>query len=336
MDFMEILVNGQVLSEPNLKLPASFPLLMAEVSRILSMREEVITEVRADHQEIISWDSIELDPHRIARLEIQTQSVRDYAVRSLGDLGDYTGETLSVLRNVENICKKEGFGVVRQKLIEGLEYILTVIDTSGKILDLKFDQSRYDMRSGTQMLNELKSFQKRLAAAADFSASRKDLEELEFTLTDWLKFLEILLRRYGDKQMDIGTPEDISDQARVHMAALDKLAADVKLIVEDLYSGKIGKSLDQFQNRILTLQESLSYLERLRESGRINYRSIAAEGESMAAKIPQITKVLKELSDSIQIGDTVLMRDLLEYELLPFMMFLRQIFGQLTVKEKKE
>lgn len=336
MPSMDIFINGQVLNEPNLKLLATFSQLMSELNRFLSGREEIIVDVRADGREIISWDSIELDPARVSRLEIQSQPIREYAVGSLGDLGDYTGNTLAVLRNAEEICRKEGFPEVRRQLAEGLDYILTVIETSGKILDLKMDQSRYDMRSGTQMLNELKMIKTRLSKAHNFDAAKKDLEELEFTLTDWLKFLEILLRRYADKQADFGTPEDISGQAQKQIESLDQLSTDVKQIVEDLYAGKIAKSLDQFHGRLLSLQMSLSYLEKLREHGRINYQTLAVEQESLAAKIPKIAKVLKELSDSIQIGDTVLMRDLLEYELLPFIAFLRQIFGQLTFSPKKE
>ena len=333
---MEILINGQVFNEPKVSKSDTFAKTMAELNRLLGMREEIITDVVVDGRDIPGWDSAELDMSDVARLEIQSQPAREYAISSLGDLGDYTAEVLSVLRNVEKISQKQGFDAVRQKLVEGLDYILIVIEIAGKILHLKLDESRYDMRSGAQMLNEVRSLRTRISNASDISSARRNFEDLEFTLTDWLKFLEMLLLRYGDQQAEIGSADDISTEANQHVEALNRLQADVKSIIEDLYTGKVAKSLDQFQTRILTLQESLSYLQRLRDGGRINYQTLCAEGESMTDKIPHVAKILKELSDAIQVGDTVLLRDLLEYELLPFILYLGQIFGQMSALPKKE
>lgn len=330
---MEILINGRALKDPAFTAPAAFAQIMTEIVRILGKREEIVTDVHADGREVESWDTAKLDVSKIARLEIRSQPAREYAITSLGDLGEYTGQVLSVLRNVENICKKDGFDTVRRKLCEGLDYILTVIETTGSVLKFDLAQSRYDIRSGEQMLKELRSLKTRLAESPNLESSRSHFENLEFTLTDWLKFLETLLRRYSDKQAELGTPEDVSDQARSQIDAMDRLQTDIKSIVEDLYAGKVAKSLDQFQTRILALQSSLVYLQQLKEGGRIQYHSLAVKEESLSEKIPQMTKILKELSDSIQIGDTVLMRDLLEYEVLPFIQFIRQIYEQICTSD---
>ncbi len=330
---MEIVINGRALKDPAVAAPAAFAQLMTEIIRILGKREEVITDVRADGREIEAWDTAELDVSKIARIDIQSQPARDYAIASLGDLGEYTGQVLSVLRNVEAICKKDGFEVVRRKLCEGLDYISTVIETTGNVLKFDLAQSRYDIRSGEQMLKELQSLKIRMAESPDIGSSQKLLENLEFTLTDWLKFLETLLRRYGDKQAEMGTAEEVLDQAKSQMESMEQLQADIKSIVEDLYAGKVAKSLDQFQTRILTLQSSLVYLQQLKDCGRIQYHSLAVKEELLSEKIPQMSKILKELSDSIQVGDTVLMRDLLEYEVLPFILFIRQIYEQICTSD---
>lgn len=333
---MEILINGRVWNEPDMPHGSSFPQLMTEINKILGHREEIITDLKADGLEIVSWDVAELDVAQISRLEIQTLAAHEYAILSLGDLGEYTGEVLSVLRNVENISGKRGFEHVRQQIFQGLDYMMAVIETSGKVLHLKLDKSRYDMRTGEQMMKELVSLKSKIAAAQDVAAAKRHFEELELTLTDWLKFLEVLLQRYGDKQVEVGDRLEILDHAKNQGAVLDRLEAAVKGIVDDLYAGKLAKSMDQFQSKILTLQESLVYLQRLKDAGRIQYHMLTVKDEALSDKIPQMAKILKELSDSIQIGDSVLMRDLLEYEILPFISYLRQIYGQIAVQQEKE
>lgn len=330
---MEILINGRAVNDPKLLAAPSFTDLMTEINRVVNSREEIITDVQADGKSIEEWDSPGVDLAGISRLDILSLPARDYAIASLGDLGDYTGEVLSVLRNFENICRKDGFEMVRNRLVEGLDYITTVIETSGNVLRLNLAQARYDARSGEQMLKELKSLKSRVQAAADFASSKSVFENLEFTLTDWLKFLETLLRRYGDKQAEIGSPEEVLEEVNSKIQSLNQLESDIKSIVDDLYAGKIAKSLDQFQSKILTLQSSLAYIQRLNEYGRVRYQTLAVNNEKLADKIPQIVKILKELSDSIQVGDSVLMRDLLEYEVLPFVSFLRQIYGLICTSD---
>lgn len=332
---MDVRINGSLLNEPNLSRMVSFTDLMSDLNRLIGLRKEIITEVRADGREIISWDITELNLSSIASLDISTLPARDYAIASLGDLGDYTGEMLSVIRNIETICKKEGYAQIREKLLEGLTYILTVIETSSKLLDLNMPGAHYDARSGSQMLVELVSLKNRISASADFAGARKDLSELEYTLVDWLKFLELLLQRYSDQQSEIGESSEIGQEARSKAQQLGKLHTDISSVVEDMYAGKIAKSMDLFQTHIVVLQECLSYLERLRNLGRISYDTLTADGQNLSGKIPHITGVLKELSDSIRIGDSVLMRDLLEYEVLPFIAFIRQIYDQIALKVEK-
>lgn len=332
---MEIRINGRALKDPAFRhqAHATFQHLMADLNRMLGQREEVITDVRADGQEILSWDNSELDVSAISTLDIQSRPAREYAIDSLGDVGEYGGEILSVLHNVENISRTDGFDVVRAKLTEGLDYILTVIETAASILKFNLAECRYDLRSGEQMLKELRSLKTRIAEAPDYESAKKRMEDLEFTLTDWLKFLESLLNQYGEKQAEMGSAEDILNQARSQIEALDRLTADIKSIVEDLYAGKVAKSLDQFQTRITVLQDSLVYLQRLRQSGRVRYQTLSVNEESLSERIPKISKILKELSDSIQVGDSVLMRDLLEYEILPFIAFVRQIYTQICTSD---
>lgn len=331
---VEIRINGRVLKDPAYREPrASFPGLMADLNRLISLREEVITDVRADGREIAAWDSAEIDLSALFRLDIQSRPAREYAVDSLGDVGEYAGEILSVLRNVETISRKDGFDVVRAKLTDGLDYIQTVIETSASILKFNLAECRYDLRSGEQMLKELRSLKTRVAEAPDFESAKKSMEDLEFSLTDWLKFLESLLHKYGEKQAEMGSAEDIVIAARSQITALDRLNVDLKAVVEDLYAGKVAKSLDQLQTRITALQDSLVYLQRLRQSGRVRYQTLSVNDESLNERIPQIAKILKELSDSIQVGDTVLMRDLIEYEILPFIAFVRQIYSQICTSD---
>ena len=142
----------------------------------------------------------------------------------------------------------------------------------------------------------------------------------------------MLLKRYGDTQAEMGTADEISDEAKAQFDKLEQLSKDFKSVVEDLYAGRMAKALDQLQSRLPTLQESLLYLQRLRNRGLINYHTLSADGKSMADKIPHVSGILKELTDAIQVGDTVLLRDLLEYEILPFIAFLRQIYGQIPIR----
>jgi len=327
---MEIFINGQVLKETSLSLSANFSQLISEINRLLGSREEIITDVRVDGEDIPSWDNVNPDMSRIQKLEISSLPLRDYAIASIGDIGDYTGEMLAVLRNVHAISRKDGFDSVRRNILDGLDYILTVIETSGRVLDLKLDQARYDIRSGTQMIQEVQRLKTRIVDGKDQESLKGDFEELELTLTDWLKFLESLLHRYAAQQNEIGSTDEIRAQTRTHLDALGLLEQDVHSIINDLYAGKIAKSLDQFQSRIQVLQEAMGFLQQLRGLGRIRYEALTVNEETLADKIPPFSDVLKELSESIRSGDTVLMRDLLEYEVQPFIRFLREIYGQMA------
>ncbi|OGH56577.1 MAG: hypothetical protein A3G34_09220 [Candidatus Lindowbacteria bacterium RIFCSPLOWO2_12_FULL_62_27] len=330
---MEIVCNGQSIKEPELEQTRSFSQLMTELHRLLSLREEIITDVHADGREIASWDTVDLDVTRIARLDIATLPMRDYAISSLGDLGEYASSVLSVLRNMETICRKDGFDPVRRRLEEGLDYILTIIETSGSVLKLNLAQARYDVRSGEQMLKEMRSLRTQIAAAHDLQSARHLIEDLDFALTDWLKFLELLLTRYRDREAEVGTVDAIQVQAKARLEGLDRLQADLLSIVDDLYAGRIARSLEHFQDRISALQESLVFLQRLKEFGKIQYDQLSVNGEKLSGKISQMARILRELSETIQVGDTVLMRDLLEYEIQPFIQFLRQIYTQICSSE---
>lgn len=327
---MDVKINGEDLDVPELENRTSFSDLMNDLNRQIGSRNEIITEVKADGREIVSWDMTELDMSRLTRLEISTLPARDFAISSFGDVGDYAGEVLSVLKNVENICAKEGFEPTRAKLIEGLNYILTVIESSSKVLELNLAESHYDVRTGGQMLTEMVSLKNRIGKAPDFAAARTDLSELEYTLVDWLKFLETLLQRYRDRQAEVGEVSEVHSAAREKMEGLDRLEADIKRIVEDMYAGRIAKSMEQFQDRIQVLQDSLLYLDRLRRLGRISFDAVSASGENLSVRIQKVTPILQDLSESIRIGDSVLTRDLLEYEILPFIDYIRRIYAQIS------
>lgn len=327
---MEILINGEPVTDDRLKTIRSLPLLVQSINRLLCEHEEIMIRVTADGKDVEFWDESSLDLSRTQRIEIHSIPVKEYAIGSLGDLGEYTGRYLSVLRNAEAICQKDSFPALRQKLIEGLDYILTIIEMADKVLELKMSAERYDMRTGEQMLTEVRRHQGRISEGENLDAIRPAITELEFTLTDWLKFLETLLRRYADMQAEIGPDEVIQAAAGRQAEALDRLHTEIKSIIDNLYAGRLAKSMEQFQGEIRVLQDSLVYLQKLRGAGRIHYMRLESDSLSFSQKISKFAGVLNELSDSMRGGDTVLMRDLLEYEILPFITYLRQIYGQIS------
>lgn len=128
----------------------------------------------------------------------------------------------------------------------------------------------------------------------------------------------------------MGEVSEVHSAAREKMEGLDRLEADIKRIVEDMYAGRIAKSMEQFQDRIQVLQDSLLYLDRLRRLGRISFDAVSASGENLSVRIQKVTPILQDLSESIRIGDSVLTRDLLEYEILPFIDYIRRIYAQIS------
>lgn len=333
---MEILINGKSPAGFSLSDKTSFSKIMTELNLQIAEREEIVTDVLVNGKELANWDRADVDVSTITQIDIVTLPTRDYAIASLGELGDYTANMLAVIRNARAICDREGFVSVKARLREGLDYIQVVIDMSCKVLDLRLDQARYDMRTGDQMIQGLRALKGQLSQAADFNSSEKLFEELDFTLTDWLKFLEILLRRYGERQDLVGSSDDVRDDIGAQVQIIDQLHQDIQSIVQDLYAGKITKSLDQFQSRVQVLQEALLYLQKLQAAGRFRYDALSADGEPLIDKIQKFPAALNELSESLRIGDTVLMRDILEYEILPFLTYLRQIFGQISSQQSKD
>ncbi len=327
---MEILIDGQPLPDGTAKAGSSLKDAMDQVVRVLNQREMLAAAVRVNGREVERWDESTVALAEGDRIDVSTMSMRDYAVASLGDVGEYTGNVLAVLRNVDAIVSRDGFDALRSKLGEGLDYILHVIETAGHILPLNMKEARYDMRSGEQMLKELQAIHARIRNAKKFDDMKSDLATLEFTLTDWLKFLETLLRRYADQQAEMGTAEEVAGDARGHAEALERLGADLKALVDDLYAGKVAKSMDALPSRITILQESLIYIQKLRKFGVVHYDSLRVKDDRMSDKIPHLSQTLKELSEAIQVGDTVLMRDLIEYEILPFISYLRDVFKQIS------
>jgi hypothetical protein len=327
---MKIRVNGDEVQEQKSGDGATLKSIMGDMSRYLAEREQVVADVEVNGREVPDWDVSTVAVGATDEIDIHTMATNDYAVMSLGDVGDYAGNALGVIRNVEAVCAKDGFEAVRASLTEGIEYILHVITTAGRILHMNFKDSRYDMRTGDQMMKEMESLKQKISSARRLEDAKETLTALEFTLTDWLKYLETLLRRYADQQAEVGSAEEILEDARTQSASLERLQTDVKTIVNDFYAGRAGKSIEALPERITVLQAALTFIQRLRKFGIVRYPELEVESERLSDKIPKLSKTLQELSDAIQVGDTVMMRDVLEYEILPFIDYLRKIVSQIS------
>ncbi|MBN2532056.1 MAG: hypothetical protein JXB88_04145 [Spirochaetales bacterium] len=133
---------------------------------------------------------------------------------------------------------------------------------------------------------------------------------------------------------------EIIDEMRNPFKTIQKLTENIKTSIQDISEVSIllqtGKDREAMNTLVVfsdTLQDFLRVFLLLKNSNNIDIKGLTISDMSFEEYYNELNSVLKELIDAFHINDSVLIGDLLEYEIAPRLEGLIQFIKRLKVSE---
>jgi DNA repair exonuclease SbcCD ATPase subunit len=276
---------------------------LAQVNRVVYRAEVDGSEVDDETQKLACSE--------VDRLEVEVRTMDKMAIDSIGQLGEYCQGFLAKLPSIlkewdeKSAGKKEKY---RQQVLEAFDIVENVLSAVEVVLSLSSDE----MDRLSERVNTLRG-----------KLEEADEDELNALLReDCQQFIEELLEHLQDLVGDLQerkreTQSDVEEARQL----MDDMLTNIPPLIEQLQSGGASEQegIEKIEAQVKDLTRVLETLENLDEQGMIKKNLTPAEQEELVDFNQQLNEGLTELGEALKERDIIMICDILEYEVLPYL-----------------
>ncbi len=315
---MELLIEGEKINysienEKNVKD------IVNALSDWLNENNRMIKSLSIDGAEIQITDEenlIEKQIDDVQKLEINLITPVEIAYNSLYELKQYVTR---FVENIENTSDENNLIENKQLMLEGINWVLEIIDNSCQILHIEEGKVFY----GTNSLYEIK--QKIKLKFLEINKKKYDNQNYIGLLNEIASDLKILNNLipilWNNAQYVMYVNKEIYEKQLVEqkIEEIENVLNNFLPLTEEIgtffQTGNDKVGLDNVNKILGVLENLIFFLNSMERILKIDYKTLEYEGEPVENKNKELFELIDELYNAFKDKDLVLLSDLLEYEL---------------------
>jgi len=252
-----------------------------------------------------SWAS-----ERVEQMEISIKPIEEVVVNTLMSLARYLDQALGNLPSIIENWEKQGQDDI-QTYVDQLDEAFTTIDQI-----LTSIVATTDVEDRLESLNDIQSRTRELDRKLQertpdnlrdvfenthdlFSELRTEIENVVQLMTQKEEFLWRNL-------------SEISNSIRTWIE-------DIPDLVENLQTGDDSKAYDRIENAAEDLDRIIIFMNQLDEAGKLKMVLSPEQQEELRTAHSELETGIDELQDAFENNDVIMICDILEYEILPYL-----------------
>lgn len=276
-------------------------------------QKRYILDMQIDRQEIAHVNLAKIAADTIDRIDFYVGDELDMLLRSISELDSYIDQIGSTLFELEQVDTKS-----QKDLKEGLKWILQILESFSSITNTKLETLSV-LVPGNNKPESVYRILERLERRIDYFSNGHNKDDIEDFLVDLRTFkyfimrLEMQLRSMGaDTKELLAVLEEFERE-------IPKYKEGLTAINESFQKGKDVVALNKLEGITAKLNVCIAALYavdyRTYNNGKSEITELSVESVSFHTVAGELTKLLEELSHSLEEGDIVAVGDILEYEL---------------------
>jgi len=314
---MEIYINNEKLDfqledEKNLKQ------VIEAVNDWLFQQGKVIDQIVIDekvyNEEIEHLEKVPVEDVKILRLTIIDI---DVLVRnSLTEIQRYLSTMLDFIKS------KEEFGFEEiNKIIDGIKWVIKILEKCNRLYKYSsnFKNKEFNYNTEIEALEKLSDILEKCIRKEQLNKSIEILKnELITSLEKWVTYIDKLIDfSIGFKKGIAVSREKVAKQIYNIITKIPDMLKLIEVTAVDLQSGAEKEAMKNIQVIVGTLESIVALLQVIKTTFSLDYNNIYFEDKSVEEFNKELREILNEMVGAMENKDTVLIADLIEYELSP-------------------
>ena len=312
---MDIFIDGERDTElPEPELSETVDEYLGRINEEFADTNRVV-QIEAVNRQNLTEEMLEREARNLERLDLSVKTIENVAVDSIVYLAEYLDRALQRFPDIiddweqEDTDQRETYEDQLEEAFEAIDQIITslpemvdleqqedaLLDIHDQLRDLRReleDSAREQYQPILENVREL------------FSDLRQELENIIHVLSQQLESLEQGRKKYSN--------------------LIEQYLEDIPSLVETLQSTKTSETYDRVGEILEGLNGVLDYMNSLDRAGKIKLLFSPEDQETLNKAHEELDTGLDELERAFEDRDLVMICDILEYEIQPYLEKIQQ------------
>lgn len=307
---MELIVSG--VDENDLPEPKASQTLgeyLEEANQQFAEVNQVVSP-QSVNGEAFSPEANDREIEQIDRLELSVQPIEETVVNTLMELAAYLDRALNNFPEIIEELHEEGpddADVYRDQLDEAFDAIGSLLTSMIGVVNVE-----ERLKPVKKINTQVKELDDRLDSAAgeDLIELFEDTRDTFERLRDEIETIVSVLAQQEEKLWEGGPELEEKLRRRIDM---------IPELVEELQSQPSPENYEEVDQMVDDLEEVLGFIQELDEAGKIKLLLTPEEQEKINEAHQDLDRGIDELNQAFEEKDVILICDILEYEILPYL-----------------
>jgi len=314
---MEILVNNEKL-EFQLEEEKNLKEVIESLNDWLYKNMKVIDEIILDGK-VHTGEIQDLTAHSVDdtdKLELTVIDINDLVRSSLMETKNYLKEIHKFMDSKDDFSDED-----IKRILSGLHWLINIFTRINNIHNYEkiFASKKFNFKKDLDsLIKSRQEIDKCFTAKETSKASKLVKNDLKMHINTWFHNIDKLIE---SRPVSTDSLSSMRDKVSEQVYRIIKKIPDMQKLIEmtaiDIQTGHENEAMANLQIILGTLESITALLQLIKSTFSLDYKKIKFHDEPIEEFNKNLTKLLKEMLEGMKIKDTVLMSDLLTYELKP-------------------
>lgn len=314
---MEIFVNKEELEfqlEHEKTLKEVIEAINDWLFKNLKVIETIIIDGKVYTDEIQDLSNFEVSS--INKLDLTIIDIKQLVQSSLRETKDYLKGIHQYLDSKEDFTEED-----IKRISSGIGWLLNIFTRINNIYNYEklFISEDFNFKKELDFLKASKEELEKLFIAKKYDEITKVIKnDLILNLNNWFNNIDKLIEAKPSSSNNLNTiREKVSGQIYKIIKKIPDMQKLIEMTAMDIQTGHEKEAMANIQIITGTLESITALLQLIKSTFSLDYKNILYENTPVENFNKNLVGLLKELLESMKIKDTVLISDLLTYELIP-------------------
>jgi len=270
----------------------------------------------------------------IQSIELDTEHIEILTLNSLSELKNYADRVDDNITKISaNPSKFDDQKIIElfMQMKDGYSWCIKAVENIARVLQTSADNIQINTLNKTFIsnINEIDPIFDP-AAIRDIISSGK-ITQINNTL------LKIIAELFSDlkQKKTLLSFDELIEKAEELQNLLNHLKEELISVSEKLQIGESAEAMNLLKEKFVTLESITQFFNQAQHSISFDYHTLIINDKPMQSYLDDYLKLLKELLDSFETKDYVMLADLIEYELTEYIIVFIEAVGQISSSVKK-
>ncbi len=250
----------------------------------------------------------------IDKLDLTIININELVHNSLTETKNYLKEIHKYMDSKEDFTEED-----IKRILSGLHWLINIFTRINNIYDYEksFTSDEFNFEKELKSLINSKKKIEEMSNSNKYNEAAKIIKnDLIIHINNWFNNIDKLTTAKPIVTNDIDSlREKISGQIYTIIKKIPDMQKLIEMTSMDIQTGHENEAMTNIQIIIGTIESITALLQMIKSTFSLDYNKIQYENEPIETFNKNLTILLKEMLEGMKIKDTVLMSDLLTYEL---------------------